>query len=106
MVKIERQVRRWRFTYSDPFDRQQHDALSAAAAYLQQNAGRLAEVAAISSANLAVLAFEIHDLFLLPDEASHLVSVVLPELDEVRHRLAALHTGRSLRSGTMSRDIE
>jgi uncharacterized protein len=92
-VKIERQVRRWRFTYSDPFGQSQHEAVKAAARYLRDHAGLLPGVTATTtSARHAVLAFEIHDLFLFVDEKTSGRSVVPPELDEVRARLATLYT--------------
>jgi uncharacterized protein len=83
-VKIERQVRRWRFSYPDPVDQRQHEAVKAAARYLLEQARLLPGVTSLTtSARLAILAFEIHDLFLLVDP---------PELDAVRARLATLHT--------------
>ena len=96
-VRIERQVRRWRFTYSDPVGRLRHEAVEAAARYLRENAGLLPGVAATTApARLAVLAFEIHDLFLLVDGKTSDRSGVPPELNEVRARLATLHTTTEL----------
>jgi Fe-S-cluster containining protein len=91
-VKIERRIRRWRFTYADIVDEVRHGAVRAAARYLREHADELPDATAGNTpATLAVLAFEIRDLFLSLDEATGQWSVVLPELDAVRSRLAELH---------------
>jgi Fe-S-cluster containining protein len=90
-VKIERQVRRWRFSYSNPVGQRQHEAVKAAASYLKEHAGLLPGVTATTtSARLAVLAFEIHGLFLMVDEKTPERSVAPPELGAVLTRLTAL----------------
>jgi Fe-S-cluster containining protein len=89
-VAIGRRVRRWRFTYADPDDQLQHEAVRAAARYLGEHA---ADVPAVTTpAELAVLAFEIHDLFLGRDAATHVRSLRQPEPAKVRSRLTALGT--------------
>jgi uncharacterized protein len=93
-VKIEQRIGRWRFTYADPVDRVRQEAVRAAASYLREHADLMPDGTARMPATLAVLAFEIHDLFLFLDEATGQSSVVLPELDVVRSRLVTLRTRR------------
>jgi Fe-S-cluster containining protein len=93
-VQIEQRVRRWRFTYVDPVDEARHEAVRAAARYLAEHPDVMPGTTTSTPANLAVLAFEVHDLFLLFDEATGQTSVVLPDSDAVRGRLVTLRTKR------------
>jgi Fe-S-cluster containining protein len=89
-VQIRQRVRRWRFTYADPVDEARHEAVRAAARYLAEYPDVVPGTTRRTPATLAVLAFEVHDLFLLFDEATGRTSVVRPESDAVRSRLAPL----------------
>lgn len=76
---IARRARRWRFAHPDQDDRDRHDAVRAAAAFLAEPTDLLpADVAPANVTQLAVLAIEIHHLFGRPDEAAG------PDPDEVR----------------------
>jgi hypothetical protein len=68
-VLIARQARRWRFSFPTRADRRRHDAVRAAATFLDEHRGLLPEGAAPTNATqLAVRAVEIHDAFLEPGE--------------------------------------
>jgi uncharacterized protein len=93
-VQIRQRVRRWRFTYTDPADEIRHEAVRAAARYLGEHADLMPGASSSPPAALAVLAFEIHDLFLLFDQPTGQPSVVEPAADAVRRRLATLRSGK------------
>ena len=58
-AQIARRARRWRFSYPTEADREQHDAVRAAARLLQQQTGRLADRAVpTNTTQLAVRAIE------------------------------------------------
>ena len=63
-VLIDRQARRWRFSYPTDADRARHDAVRAAATFLGDHASEVFDGAAAPNATqLAVLAVELHDAF-------------------------------------------
>jgi Fe-S-cluster containining protein len=63
-VPIARQARRWKFSFPTQADRAEHDAVRAAARYLDEHRGQLAECAApTNSIQRAVCAIEIHRVF-------------------------------------------
>jgi Fe-S-cluster containining protein len=84
-IDVSRRVRQWRFSYTHESDRTEHDAVRAAAAYLVAHPD-LARDAGIpaTETQLAVLAVEMHDLFLERDEETGAVSVAEPDVDELR----------------------
>jgi Fe-S-cluster containining protein len=89
-VAIGRRVRRWRFSYDSSDDQLQHEAMRAAARYLGEHPD---DVPAVTTpAGVAVMAFEIHDLFVVRDAATDSWSLCQPELEAVQSRLAALGT--------------
>ncbi len=62
---VDRQVRRWRFQYSAAGDEERHAAVVAAAGFLREHAGQLpGNLQAARPAVLALLAIEVHELFL------------------------------------------
>lgn len=69
-ILIARQAQRWQFSHPNPADRTLHDALRAAAAFLNDHTDLLPGGAATNATQLAVVAIEIHDLFLGGDEES------------------------------------
>jgi uncharacterized protein len=84
-VLIARQARRWQFSFPSRADSYQYDAVRAAATYLDEHPGLLPDGAAPRNATqLAVLAIEIHDLFLRHDEETGTTTVVEPDPDRVR----------------------
>jgi uncharacterized protein len=83
-VLIARQVRRWRFGFPTQADRNQHDAVRAAASFLDEHKGLLPEGAVPNSTRLAVLAIEMHDTFLRREAESDHTTVVDPDPEVVR----------------------
>jgi hypothetical protein len=66
--RIARQAGRWEFSFPTQTDRDQHDAVRAAVAYLEEHADELPDVVAPRNATqLAVRAIESHDQFLRGD---------------------------------------
>ncbi|MGH9132290.1 MAG: YkgJ family cysteine cluster protein [Ilumatobacteraceae bacterium] len=83
-VEIAHRIRRWQFSYSTPVGRNQHDAVRAAATYLDEQRGMLPDGAVpTNTTRLAVLAIEVHDVFLRQD-ASDRTHVIDPDPDVVR----------------------
>lgn len=75
-VLIAVRAGRWRFSHPTAADVEQHDAVRAAAAFLGAHADSLEDIP-VSVTGVAVLAVELHDLFLDPDAA-------LPTRESVR----------------------
>jgi hypothetical protein len=85
---IARQVRRWQFSFPTQAHRNQHDAVRAAAAFLRDRRDLLPDGAVPTDATrLAVLAIELHELFLRSDEEAGETTVVDPEPDVIRVEL-------------------
>ncbi len=75
-AEIDARAARWQFTYDTPTGRAEHDAVRAAAAFLDDQAGALPDaIAPVTTTQLAVLAIEVHDLFLGAHD---------PDADDVR----------------------
>jgi uncharacterized protein len=100
---IGRQARRWRFDHPTPDDHAQHAAVRAAAAYLEAHAAALPGVPVVLGATRrAVLAVQLHDLFLAPDapqddearqdDTAPAMALVEPSLPAVRRALVARRT--------------
>jgi hypothetical protein len=84
-VLVARRARRWQFSFPTPDDRTQHDAVRAAATFLHEQTGLLPEAAVpTNTTQLAVLAIELHDVFLGRDEETGQTTVVEPDPDVVR----------------------
>jgi Fe-S-cluster containining protein len=82
---IAERVRRWQFAYATEADRNQHDAVRAAAAFLHDHGGRLPDGAVpTSTTQVAVLAIELHDIFLRHDDETDQTTVVDPDPEVVR----------------------
>jgi Fe-S-cluster containining protein len=80
---IARQARRWRFTYPTARDEVEHDAVRAAAAFVDRRRGGSPEWAVPNDATqLAVLAIGVHHLFIGGD--SEPPAVVRPDPESVR----------------------
>ena len=85
---IDRQVQRWRFSYPTDDDRARHDGVQAAATFLGEHLGVIfAGAPDPNSAQLAVLAVEMHDLFVGRD----------PDPTEVRVELSRRRSTRDAR---------
>jgi hypothetical protein len=75
---IDQQAHRWRFSYPTDDDRTRHDAVRAAAAFLGEHATAVFDGAGVPNATLlAVLAVELHDVFLGNEPDPHEVRVEL-----------------------------
>jgi uncharacterized protein len=87
-VDIARRVRRWRFSYAGPSDRRRHDAVRSAAGFLASHPELLPPgIAATNQTQLAVLALEVHDLFLASGVPGDPATPASPDLDAMRDRL-------------------
>ena len=84
-VLIARQAQRWQFSFPTEADRDQHDAVRAAANFLDEHTGLLPDRTTPGNATqLAVLAIEIHDAFLQHDDATECTTVVDPDPNVIR----------------------
>jgi hypothetical protein len=82
---IARRAQRWRFGFPSPDDRAEHDAVRAAAAFLDRHPGLLRDTAAPpSKTQLAGLAVAIHRTFLGRHEETGRATVVDPDPEVVR----------------------
>jgi Fe-S-cluster containining protein len=88
---IARRAGRWRFTFPTGADRTRRDAIRAAAAFVERHAGRLSEDGAPADVTQrAVLAIEIHHLFVHHDGETRGARVVEPDVDAVRAEVRRL----------------
>jgi hypothetical protein len=79
-VLIARQARRWQFSFPTQADRNRQDAVRAAARFVHEHAALLPDGAAPTNATQrAVLAIELHDVFLRRDEETGQTTVVDPD---------------------------
>ena len=93
---IARQVRRWRFGISTPAEQVAHDAVRAAAVFLRRDRGVLPpEVAPRNATQHAVLAVEVHEVFVKWDDAKGESAVADPPAEVV---VAEVMRRRSWRS--------
>ena len=94
-AQIGRQVRRWQFRFPTEADRNQHAAVRAAGRFLFAHADLLpAEVRPANATQRAILALEIHGLFLAPNEEAGHPTVVDPDPDVVRRDVVRRATAR------------
>ena len=93
-VLIARQARRWRFDFASDDDRIAHEAVRAAATFVRDRNDLAPDGAGAPSAtHLALLAIELHDLFMRRDAAAGTTTVVAPDPRAVRVELT--RRGRS-----------
>jgi uncharacterized protein len=82
---IARQARRWEFRHPAPVDEVAHDAVRRAAAYVAAHSEVLSDVTVpVNATQLAVLAIDIHEVFLRRDPEQGEVESVDPDAHEVR----------------------
>jgi Fe-S-cluster containining protein len=87
-VEITRRARRWEFKYADEAAGIEHDAVRAAASFLDAHVDLLRDAGIPTNpTQLAVLAIELHDLFLGQDERTGATNVVEPDAGVVRAAL-------------------
>jgi Fe-S-cluster containining protein len=85
---VARRAQRWQFSYTDENGRIQHDAVRAAAAFLGDHADQLPDgTVPTNTTQIAVLAIELHDVFLRHDPVIGAAAVVDPSPDAVRVEL-------------------
>jgi Fe-S-cluster containining protein len=91
---IDRQARRWQFSYQSEVDHIRHEAVQAAAAFLGRHPDVLSGDRAVTTTQLAIAAIRIHDVFL--DQRSVVDSGQSPEPAPaaVRVELARRSRGR------------
>lgn len=83
-VLIGRRAQRWRFGYPAEADETAHRAIRAAAAFLDEHPDVVAGGAgAMNATQQAVLAIEIHQVFLRPDEETGQPVLIDPDPDAV-----------------------
>jgi uncharacterized protein len=75
---IAERVRRWRFDYPTELDRSRRDAVRAAARFVQEHEDD------VSTTLTAVVAVEVHEVFLRHDTETGRSEVVNPDVDDVR----------------------
>jgi hypothetical protein len=86
---ITRQTQRWNFSFASLADRVRHQAVRAAAAFLGEHRSSLPDGAVPANATqLAVLAIELHEMFLAHDAGNGRSAIVEPPLDTVHVELA------------------
>ncbi len=87
-VDVSRRVRQWRFSYAGAGDRTEHDAVRAAGAFLAAHPDVVRDAGIpANETQLAVLAVEIHDLFVEHDEETGHAARVEPDPDALRTEL-------------------
>jgi Fe-S-cluster containining protein len=85
---ITRRARRWEFRYATEADRTRHAAVRAAATYLREHADDLPPGAVSTTATpLALLAIQLHELFLARDADTGEVALAEPDPETVRAEL-------------------
>ena len=90
-VEIARRAQRWRFTYPTGADRTRHEAVRAAAAFVARHADALGDGGARPDATRrAVLAIELHHLFVHRDDETGQPAVAAPDVDAVRAEMRRL----------------
>ncbi|MDQ1509561.1 MAG: uncharacterized protein QOG50_1405 [Actinomycetota bacterium] len=88
-VEITRRARRWEFSISDEGARIERDAVRAAASFLATHIDLLRDAGIpTNDTQVAVLAIELHDLFLDQDEQTGAMKVVEPDAGVVRAALS------------------
>jgi hypothetical protein len=84
-VSIAQQARRWRFSFPTRAARVEYDAVGAAATFLDQHQDVVSGASApMNATQIAVLAIEVHRVFLRHDEATGEPSVVDADPEVVR----------------------
>jgi Fe-S-cluster containining protein len=88
---ITERVRRWRFSHNGPDGPVRHDAVRAAAAFVRAHLADWPHGSLpTTTTHQAVLATQLHELFLSVDPATGSLTLVDPEPDEVRAAIDAL----------------
>ena len=95
-VAIARQVERWEFDHASANDRVRNAAVTAAATFLHSHPECFADGRAPANpTQLAMLAIEVHGVFLCRDETTGALSIAAPTLDTVAAEVTRCVQGRS-----------
>jgi hypothetical protein len=90
-VLISRQAQRWQFTFPTPTARAEYDAVGTAVTYLDQHPDLLSDTSIPTSATrVAVLAVQVHHLFLTNNPETGQAAVVEPDPNVVRAEVRRL----------------
>ena len=82
---ISQRVQRWQFDFPTEADRMQHEAVRAAATFLDEHTEIFPDSSVpLNATQRAVLAIDVHDAFLLREEETSHMTVVDPNVDAVR----------------------
>lgn len=82
---IGQRARRWRFEHPSPLDRTEHEAVRAAALFVEEHEGVLPEgCPPTSPSQVAVLAIEAHEAFLHREPDTGRLRIVRPDVTDVR----------------------
>jgi uncharacterized protein len=93
---IARKARQWTFSFPNRSDRAEQEAIRSAAAFLAEHRERLPEaVRLITETQLAVLAIEVHRLFLPSDTGADDLRPAAPTLEAVLDEVARFRGRRS-----------
>lgn len=82
-AEVDQQVRRWRFSYKNSDDRRKHEAIKAAAVYINKNRQQLGALTPSTPTALALASLHIHELFL----AAGAADLLTPDLQAVKAHL-------------------
>ncbi len=88
-AEVDEQVRRWRFSYRNSADKRKHEAVKAAAAYINKYQQQLGALTPSTPTALALASLHIHELFLAEDAKD----LVTPDLKAVKAHLTPLRSG-------------
>jgi hypothetical protein len=95
---VARRAQRWQFSYTDENGRTQHDAVRAAAVFLRDHADQLPDgTGPTTTTQIAVLAVELHDVFLRHDPVTGDAAVVDPRPDAIGVELGRRSVTRDAR---------
>jgi Fe-S-cluster containining protein len=84
-ASIAQRARRWQFDFPTEIDRNEHEAVRAAARFLQDHEDLLPEGSAPTNpTQRALLALEVHDAFLRHDSETACATPITPDVDDLR----------------------
>lgn len=86
---VDRQVQRWRFSYSSPQDEVKHNAVKAAAKFLIEQRQSLGDLAPTTPTQIGLASVHIHHLFIAADQ----MTLIDPNLNDIRSTLGQAVSG-------------
>lgn len=82
-AEVDQQIKLWRFSYANPKDKVKHDAVKAAAKFLNKHHRDLDHLAPTSPTQKGLASLHVHHLFIAPDQ----LTLITPDLDSIRSAL-------------------